>query len=82
MKGLHLIHCGSSVTLSPGVTRPLRESLGLFVGRTSSAMSTSPSESKEASSESWWATGIAGAGGRIEIAIVIAWKLVESKKNM
>ena len=45
---LHLIHWGSSVTVSPGVTIDLVESLGRLVG---GAMSMSPSESAESESE-------------------------------
>ena len=46
--GLHLIHWGSSVTVSPGVTIDLVESLGRLVG---GAISMSPSESAESVSE-------------------------------
>ena len=49
--GIDLIHCGSSVIRSPGVTSPLSESRGFLVGRGLSPMPTSPSESREASSE-------------------------------
>ena len=45
---LHLIHWGSSVTVSPGVTIDLVESLGRLAG---GAMSMSPSESAESESE-------------------------------
>ena len=45
---LHLIHWGSSVTVSPGVTIDLVESLGRLAGR---AISISPSESTEEVSE-------------------------------
>ena len=56
--------------LSPGVTIPLAESRARLVGRGLSAMSMSPSESREALSEEPWSkAGSAGAGGRIEIAM-------------
>ena len=42
---INLIHCGSSVRLSPGVTRCLLESRGRLRGLEVVAMSTSPSES-------------------------------------
>lgn len=42
------IHCGSSVTVSPGVTMDLVESFGRFEG---GGMSVSPSESREEESE-------------------------------
>lgn len=42
------IHCGSSVTVSPGVTMDLVESLGRLEG---GGMSVSPSESREEESE-------------------------------
>ena len=49
MRGrLHLIHWGSSVTVSPGVTIDLVESLGRLVG---GAMLMSPSESAGSESE-------------------------------
>lgn len=52
-KRAYRIHCGSSVTVSPGVTMDLVESLGRLEG---GGMSVSPSESREESSEAslWW----------------------------
>lgn len=65
------IHWGSSVTISPGVTIPFPPNRARFAARASEAMSTSPSESTASSSDEVWYAGAAGAGGSIEIAIVI-----------
>ncbi len=63
------IHCGSSVTVSPGVTMDLVESLGRLEG---GGMSVSPSESREEESEeSLWRIG-----GRV-IGEVIVKGIVE-----
>lgn len=68
----YLIHCGSSVTVSPGVTMPLPSVFARLLGRRSCIMSTSPSpsESKPPSEDdSLSYSAAAGAGGRIVIAI-------------
>lgn len=67
---MHLIHCGSSVTVSPGVTIDLVDSLGRFAG---CSISISPCESAESASEesSYW-MGTGGAGAVIENGIVNA----------
>lgn len=68
----YLIHWGSSVTVSPGVTMPLPSVLARLLGRRSCIMSTSPSasESKPPSEDdSLSYSAAAGAGGRIVIAI-------------
>lgn len=75
MRWTYRIHCGSSVTVSPGVTIFLRETRARLEARDAPSMSTSPSESKASlsSSESERAyTGTAAAGGRIVIGILAA----------
>lgn len=70
LKVLHLIHWGSSVTVSPGVMMDLWESLGRLEGRT---MSVSPSESiDEVSEASSWVVGGAGRAAVIVKVIVEA----------
>ena len=71
----HLIHCGSSVTVSPGVTMAVPCSRARLAGRAFSVMSTSPSESREASSGLSSGIGEAGAGGNIDIAMYVFLKL-------
>ena len=63
------IHCGSSVTVSPGVIRDLGESLGRLEG---GGMAVSPSESTEEESERslWWIGGRA-AGDIIVKGIIV-----------
>lgn len=65
-RGTHLIHCGSSVTTSPGVTMAELVVLRRLEGRVSS-MDVSPSESWEASLSLLWVSGsgLAGAGAMI-----------------
>lgn len=68
--GVYLIHCWSSVTVSPGVTMSWLRVFARFAGRRSCIMSTSPSDSKPPlSDDSLSYSGAAGAGGRIVIAI-------------
>lgn len=56
IRDLHLIHCGSSVTVSPGVTTAALESLSRFEGRPISGMSRSMSPSV------WTAGEVGGVG--------------------
>lgn len=80
----YLIHCGSSVTVSPGVTMTLRENLSRFDAGPTSSISISSSESDSGDvclsrlSKGAWACG---ARGRMVKVIALDADIAQANKK-
>lgn len=80
----HLIHCGSSVTVWPGVTTSLLESLTRLNGGSASSPSIStlpckPASKAEGLSSSWKAGWACGASGRMAKVIALLYSGFERR---